>query len=158
MRDEWPCRTERRFVGRFFMAAVGCLGLAAVGAVWAALAPVHVAGASAAVTRAKPLCPLPAVGQDLRPLLMKMAGRRLIRPGQVKAAVKDSGAAERLLKKLKLQGVVQTGADLVAYIRVDKEGTKSVREGQKVLDFVVARIEPGKVTLTLQGVEVVLGH
>lgn len=94
----------------------------------------------------------------VEPLLLKMAGRRLIRPSQVKAAVKDTGAAAQLLKKLTLQGVVQIGSDQVAYIRVEKKGTRNVKCGEKVLEFVVQKIEPGKITLSLEGVEVMLKH
>jgi Tfp pilus assembly protein PilP len=79
-------------------------------------------------------------------------------PSQVKAAVKDTGVARKLLEKLKLRGVVQIGADQVAYIRVEKKTTRKVREGEKLLSFVVKKIESGKVVLSLEGVEVVLRH
>ncbi len=94
--------------------------------------------------------------QDVNGLLMRMAGRPLIRPSQVQAAVKDTGAAQRLLKKLKLHGVVQVGSDLVAYVQVDTREVKTVRKGEKLLGFVVKVIEPGRITLSLDGVEVVL--
>jgi len=95
---------------------------------------------------------------DTDGLLREMAGRRLIRPSQALAAVKDSGAASKLLGKLKLQGVVRTADRLIAYVQVDKQGTKTVRTGDKLLDFVVKNVEPGKVTLSLEGVEVSLSH
>lgn len=97
---------------------------------------------------------------EIEPLLARLAGMPLIRPAQVQAAVKNDGSAERLLKKLKLQGVVQVGSELVAYIQVDDGGkvVRSIHSGQTVLDFNVENIEPGKVTLSLQGVVVVLSQ
>jgi hypothetical protein len=105
------------------------------------------------------LAPLPpATRPDLQPLLVSVAGRTLIRPAQVQAAVKADGTAERLLKQLKLQGVVRIGETPVAYIQIEKEGVKAVREGDMVLEFVVDRIESNQVVLSLQGVVVTLGH
>jgi hypothetical protein len=106
----------------------------------------------------RPLEPMPAGRADLQPLLVKFAGRTLIRPAQVQAAVKTDGTAERLLKQLKLQGVVRIGDTSVAYIQVEKEGVKAVRAGDAVLEFVVESIEPKKVTLSLQGVKFTLGN
>ncbi len=95
---------------------------------------------------------------DSQSLLLKMAGRRLIRPAQIQAAVKDTGAAQRLLSKLKLQGVVQMGGDHVAYIQVADRGVQTVRVGSSVLDFMVEAVESGRVKLSLDGVEVELTH
>lgn len=95
---------------------------------------------------------------DIQALLRSMAGRRLIRPSQVQAAVKDTGLADRLAKKLKLQGIVQMGGTLVAYIQVEKQGVKGVRQGDQILDFRIEKIESGKVTLSLQGIQIVLQH
>jgi hypothetical protein len=101
----------------------------------------------------------PAGGEDVQPLLAKIAGSRLIRGARIQAAVKDSGAAGRLVKRLRLQGVIQAGSGPMAYILVDKDpAAKAVHEGESVLDFVVEKIEPSRVTLSLEGVEVVLGH
>ncbi len=91
-------------------------------------------------------------------ILGKITERRLIRASQLQAAVKDSGVAKQLAKKLKLQGVVQMGDYLVAYIQVDRGVVKSVRKNEKVLDMIVEQIEPDRVTLSLDGVEVVLTH
>ena len=96
--------------------------------------------------------------ENAKELVLRMAGRRLLRPAQVKAAVKDTGTAARLARKLRLQGVVRMGDRLNAYVEIQNQGVRAVGEGDKVLDFVVKRIEPGKITLSLQGVEVVLGH
>lgn len=89
-------------------------------------------------------------------LLRKVSDRRLIRPAQIQAAVKDNGVAEKMAKNLKLRGVVQLGKDMVAYVEVGKFGVKSVHSGEKVLEFVVEDIQPGLVTLSLNGVNVVL--
>ena len=94
--------------------------------------------------------------QDVDALLSRTAGRPLVRPPQIQPAVKDTGAAARLVRKLKLQGIIQKGDILVAYIRVGKQGVKTVREGEKVLDFVVKEIKAGRVTLLLEGVQVEL--
>jgi hypothetical protein len=102
--------------------------------------------------------PIPAGGIDLRPLLVKVTGRTLIRPAEVQAAVKSDGTAERLVKQLKLEGVVTMGGTSVAYIRVKQDGLKAVREGDSVLEFSVKRVEPDKVTLSLQGVTVPLDN
>jgi hypothetical protein len=96
--------------------------------------------------------------RQVEPLLAKMAGRRLVRPAQVQAAVKDTGAAARLLAKLNLQGVVDIGGELVAYIQVDKRSVKTVRKGEKVLELTVEEIQPGSVKLSLEGVVVELSH
>ncbi len=100
--------------------------------------------------------PLSEVRADLVSLFGKMVGRRLIKPSQIKAAVKNTGAAARLLKKLKLQGIVQMGGSSVAYIKVEKKGVKSIRQGDKLLEFVVTKVKSNHVVLELDGVEVKL--
>ena len=102
--------------------------------------------------------PLSTTRPGLQPLLSRMAGVVLIRPAAVQAAVKNDGTAERLLKKLKLCGVVELGEERVAYVQVEKEGVRTVRKGQRLLDFVVEDIEGGKLTWSLEGVVVVLDH
>jgi hypothetical protein len=102
--------------------------------------------------------PASADSEPLGPLLARMAGRRLISPPQVQPAVRDTGAAKRLLKKLALQGVVQIGDKLVAYVKLEQVGVRAVRNGETILDFLVERIELGKVTLSLEGVIVTLTH
>ncbi len=92
---------------------------------------------------------------DLRSLVTKAAGRRLIRPSQVVAAVKDNGQASKLASKLRLQGVAQFGDALVAYVTRDKEVT-SVREGDELYGFRVEKISPSSVILSLDGVLVKL--
>jgi len=95
---------------------------------------------------------------DIGPLLTRVAGSRLIRPAQVQAAVKDSGAGKMLLARLKLQSVVSLGGEQIAYVRVKDEGTQTVRVGGRLLDFVVESIDPGHVKLSLEGVIVDLRY
>jgi hypothetical protein len=100
------------------------------------------------------------VRRDLGEVLEKLSARRtpLICPPQAQAAVKDSGAAARLAKKLKLQGIVQMGSDYVAYIQTDEGTVRTVRRGDTLLEFVVGDVTDASVTLSLEGVEVLLGH
>lgn len=112
------------------------------------------AGAGQPVTS----CRLPEVNADVSQLVGRLAGVRIIRPAQLRAAVKDSGMAARLAKQLKLQGVVDMRGKLMAYIAVEKQGVATVAEGDQVLDFLIERIEPGRVTLVLEGVSVELTH
>jgi len=100
--------------------------------------------------------PIPQGQPELLSLMRQMAGRRLIKPAQIKAAVKDSGVAGRLAKKLKLQGIVQMGGKPIAYVKVEKQGVKSVRRGDKLLEFLVEKIEPDQVILNLDGVQIKL--
>jgi len=104
--------------------------------------------------------PLGALGEprNVEPLLRKLAGRRLIRPAQVQAAVRDGGAAATLLKRLALRGVVEREGDYVAYVEVEKEGTKVLRKNDSILGFQVEEVAPGKVILSLEGVLVELSH
>lgn len=143
---------------RLMAAGVIALGVSLVSVAIAAVIPIggdcEPVNVAADEGLSRPAGPPP----DLDGLLREMAGRRLIRPSQTLAAVRDSGAAAKLLGKLKLQGVVQIADGLVAYVQVDKQGTKTVRAGEKLLDFVVKDIEPSKVTLSLEGVEVSLSH
>ena len=87
-----------------------------------------------------------------------LTGSRLIRPAQVQAAVKDTGAAERLLRQLKLQSVVEMDGEATAYVRVDQRGVQTVRAGGRLLDFLVESIRPGEVRLSLDGVVVALHY
>jgi len=95
---------------------------------------------------------------DTDALVGKMTGRRVLRPSQIQAAVKDDGRAERLAKALRLQGVVRMGQDYVAYVQIDRQGVKGIRRGETILGFAVEKVEPGKVTLSLKGVQVLLSH
>jgi len=137
----------------------GVLAVVALGLFFVAmLLPINIDTKLVGIAGRTRIRPLPVSDQDVQQLIEKTAGTRLIKASQVIAAVKDSGAAAQLLKKLRLQGVVQIGGDLAAYIQVEKQGTKTVRTGEAVLDFVVDRIEGGRVTLSLEGVAVTLEH
>ena len=158
MARESSLASLKRISDRLVAAALVALGLASALLAFNALAAVRVDVGDSQVAAAERFQPMPTEMLPLEGLLAKTAGRHLIKPTQVQAAVKDSGAAARLVKKLKLQGVVQLGADRLAYIQVEKQGTNAVRSGEKVLEFVVSKIEPGKVTLSLDGVDVELRH
>ena len=101
---------------------------------------------------------IPEVKSDIQPLLNSLAGRELIRPASMQPALKDDGSAQRLLKLLKLQGVIEFDSELVAYVQVEKEGVRTVRAGDKLLEFVVEKVQPSSVTLSLNGVTIALGH
>ncbi len=125
---------------------------------WAALCPIEpvvdVPDAGARIARD------PAAGGsgEIEPLVREVAARDLVRPAQVLAAVKDTGAAQSLLKRLQLEGVCDTGSGAVAYVCVDGKEHLSVRRGDALLSFAVADVESGRVTLSLEGVEVTLGY
>ena len=95
---------------------------------------------------------------DAGPLIDKLAARSLIKATQAQAAVRDTGVSKELLKRLKLQGVVQMPDEMVAYIAVAGEGVCTCRKGERVLEFVIEDIAPGKVVLDLQGVKSTLTH
>jgi len=159
MASESDLQAANRLTTGFLAAGVVVFATAVALVALAALTPVDTAGDLGNLeSRGLDLAAWSESRAEVDPLLRRMAGRRLIRPPEVQAAVKDTGLAGRLIKRLTLEGVVQIGQDFAAYIRVDKKSLETVRQGQNVLDFVVERIEPGKVTLSLQGVEVVLAH
>lgn len=95
---------------------------------------------------------------DLQPLLKKIADINLMRSPEVKAAVKDTGAAQRLAAKLTLHGVTKVRGKYAAYIQIGKDPAKPFGTNDKLLKFVVERIEPGIVILMLEGVQVKLTH
>lgn len=157
-KGENQLRGTMRVVDRVLIVAIGWLGLTVAGLACAVFWPVPVDVDTQVSVETRQLRPLPTTSGDIEGLLVKMAGVRLIRPAQVRAAVKDTGLAKRLLKRLKLQGVVDMGGEAVAYIQIEKQGVATVKRGQTIMDFVVEKIEPGKVTLSLQGVVVELSH
>lgn len=149
---------SKRLINRFLTVSFVLVTTTLVLVITVLVVPIKIESDAEGIDLAGQLEPLTDTQRNVEPLLQKMAGRRLIRPSQVKAAVKDTGAAAQLLKKLRLQGVVQIGPDQVAYIRVEKQGTRKVKCGEKLLEFVVQKIEPGRITLSLEGVEVMLKH
>ena len=158
MAAEFMLPAGQKLINRFLMGSIVLL-LVGLGLVLAAaLMPVQIDVGKTAEKQDYQIQLASATPPKIRSLQVKMAGRQLIRPSQAKAAVKDSGAAQKLLKKLKLLGVVQIDKERLAYISIDRQGTKSVRCGEQILGLAVQKIEPGRVTLSLQGVEVVLSH
>jgi hypothetical protein len=96
---------------------------------------------------------------EVAPLVAKMAGRTLVKPVQVvPPAVLNDGAAAAAVKRLKLQGVIQMGDEMVAYVAVQGEGVVTCRKGEKLLEFLVEDIQAGKVVLNLAGVQTTLSH
>jgi hypothetical protein len=153
-----PSNKMTLFIQRFHVASVVLFLLSAVLLIGSLVIPIQVSHNEWEKVPVKKISPLVETRQDLQQLLVKMAGWRLIKPAQVQAAVKNTGLAQTLAKKLKLQGVIQVGSTLTAYIQVEKQGTQTVKQGDKLLDFLVQKIDPGVVTLSLEGVEVTLGH
>ena len=149
--------TEERLARRLTLSAVAMVFVAFAAVVAAALLPIEVP-TSAPETGDRGIESAAGPERDLEELLHQAAGSDLIKPAQIQAAVKDTGAARQLAKALTLQGVVQVDETLTAYIEVKDEGVKTVREGDKILDFVVKELKPGKVVLSLDGVEVQLGR
>ena len=157
MSRTYPGPAEDRLAKPLLLGAAGMVLVAATAVLAAALLPVDVPTTDPAEGE-KGIEPVAGDERDLAGLLRQAAGSELIRPAQVRAAVKDTGAAGRLAKMLGLQGVVQIEGTFTAYIAVKDQGVKTVREGDKILDFVVKDLEPGRVVLSLDGVEVQLGR
>jgi len=148
--------TARRLIDRLGFVVIVALGLSVMSLLAAALWPIGTevqAQVDSAQCRLGSLLPAPG---DLMGTLDRIVGRTLIRPAQVKAAVKKTGVAERLAKQLKLHGIVRMPDGLVAYIAVAQEGVVDVRVGGRVLEFTVKQIGPGVVTLLLEGEEIEL--
>ena len=152
--DSFP--TVLRLIGRLKISATAAVVLSLIGLAAALLWPIASHADGAAASRRQGPRPLTSPKHDVQALQAKLAGQMLIRPSQVKAAVKDAGTAGRLLGQLKLHGVVQMPSGLVAYIEVKGEGVRDVRKDASILDFVVQDLRPGVVTLSLEGVEVQL--
>jgi hypothetical protein len=139
---------------------VGALVIAGLLVPIAALAPIEPKDTSITSSAAGGVPSVRPRPQDVKALQEMISNRTepLIRPAQSIAAVKDDGRAKKLAERLKLQGVVEMNGELVAYIAVDKGSAVSVRKGATLLDFEVATIDARTVTLSLEGVQVVLGQ
>jgi len=93
---------------------------------------------------------------DLQTTIMNQ-DHELIKPLQSIAAVKDDGAAARMAQRLKLQGIVYMGGQYVAYVAVDKDpSAASLKAGMTVLEFTVVSVEASTITLSREGVQIVL--
>ena len=155
---------ERRFIEVMLRAALAVCVLAGLLLVAAAAYPIE-AGVNTDLQTNDDLRPLPPTDSNIQPLVRLMAGSRLIRPSQVQPAVKDNGAAQRMLEQLRLTGILELGGDRVAYIEVLKGGqkggaaeTRAVRTNEKILEFTVDAVEQDQVTLNLEGVIVPLRY
>jgi hypothetical protein len=160
MANEPHIRSAGHIARRLAQATLALATLSVIAVAAALVCPISPAENIAGAAKAEEFASVAVPKQDLQGVLTRLSSRRnpLISPPQAQAAVKDSGAAAKLAKKLKLQGIVQTGGDYVAYVQVDEQGLKTVRKGESLLDFVVLDVGPGKVLLALEGVEVALGH
>tara|TARA_B100000614_G_C14332253_1_gene405256 strand:+ start:155 stop:637 length:483 start_codon:yes stop_codon:yes gene_type:complete len=152
-------RKQLIVIHRFKQSAVVTLCVGGVLVLLALLWPTHSdASGSYMASHRNEVPELVAPDSQLKTILAKVAGSRLIRPAQIQAAVKDTGAAQRLLSRLKLQSIVQMGSEPVAYVRVQGGSVQTVRRGGHLLDFVVDEIANGNVKLTLDGVSVDLTY
>ncbi len=91
-------------------------------------------------------------------LQTQITGRmqELIKPLQGIAAVKDDGVAAKMAARLQLQGIVNMGGQFVAYVNVDKGSVVALRTGSTVLEFSVLKVEEKTITLSREGVQIVL--
>ena len=144
----------------FKAAGLGFLGLSFVLLVAALFMPLRVEANPTGQERTLGKIKLFTLDQDkLSHLSSKAKGRLIIKAAQSQAAVKDNGLAAELAKCLRLQGIVDMSNTLTAYIRNTKtERTLSVREGDKLDDFIVTKISDQSVILDLDGVEVRLSY
>ena len=156
MRHDATSPMARKLIDRLNRLAILVTSLSVMGLVAAALWPVPSGAGDQAAPAHSGLGSLATAPRDLREILNGIVGRPLIRPGQVTAAVKKTGAAERLAKQLKLHGIVMMPDGPAAYIAVANEGVVDVRAGGQVLEFSVKKIDSGTVTLSLDGEEVQL--
>ncbi|HET6430117.1 MAG TPA: hypothetical protein VM389_11080 [Phycisphaerae bacterium] len=127
--------------------------------VWSVASPLGLQDADNQADRAGRFPGVSFPQRDIQLLLGKMAGNPLIRPGQALPAVKDSGLAQALLKRLTFHGTVTMGGEEVAYVVVEGEpSARQVRSGDRLLDFLVEDIRSGQMTLSLEGVRAVVRH
>ncbi len=156
MQTESAIRSAYELMKWLRVLAVGMSSVAAILLAAAVLWPVDAAEVGLDMAVAEAFGPIAVETRDLDALLRETAGRDMIRPPQAQAAVKDTGLAARLAKKLDLQGVVQMQDRLIAYIQIKEIGVTTVSQGDTILEFNVKEVVPGRVTLTLEGVEVSL--
>lgn len=143
-----------RWAGILLVVAGALAGLSAVGVVLAGVWPMPRGESGMQVAQR-----LDAVDQqraDAATLAGEISGRKLLEPAEVQAAVRDSGLAEEMLGKLRLNAIVKVRGKSKAYIMVEEQGVKLVEQGDKVLEFEVQEIGDDHVELTLQGVRVML--
>lgn len=113
------------------------------------------------VGRGQPTQCVPVIQPPHKPwgdLQSRITGQiqEMIKPLQGIAAVKDDGAAAKMASRLKLQGIVNMGGQYVAYVCVDKGSVVALKAGATILEFSVLSVEEKTVTLSREGVQVVL--
>jgi hypothetical protein len=145
--------SRRAMAGAVVFAA---LSLAAVAAAILTPLPSQEAGGSGQVPQRVPAMQPPHKSwEDLQARIAQEV-QEMIRPLQGIAAVKDDGAAAKMAARLQLQGIVNMGGQLVAYVSVDKGSAVAIKTGGTILEFSVLRVEERTVTLCREGVQVVL--
>jgi len=149
-------RSSRTLANWFLTVALLGLLVAAGLSVYAVCVPLNPSSPGHISASRRWAMPTRTDASDADALVARIAGNPLIRPAQVTAAVKDSGAAQRLLKKLRLHGVTQVGSQRTAYIEVGGKSVAKVRRGDEVLGLVVERVDASEVVLSLEGVLVTL--
>jgi len=95
---------------------------------------------------------------DVNQLAGRLTGRGLLSPGRFKPTVQEEDTAQKLAERFKLQGVARIGNDMVAYVRIENQGVRAVRRGQRLMEFEVQAVEPGRLILSLNGSEVELAR
>lgn len=158
MADELSLKKHAAAVRRFIGVGVAALGLSVALVLAAALVPMQSRASGSSMAGREAVPTIPRSDPDLHQLLVKVAGSRLIRPAQVQPAVKDDGAAQELLARLTLQSIVQLGGEPVAYVRIENKGVQTLKEGGRILAFVVEEIKGGRIKLSLDGVMVNLTY
>lgn len=156
MDSDGDIHSGRKLADRFLLVALVALTGATGLAVYAVCAPLG-SHRTAFRTAVRPLATTQrARADDVQALVAKVAGNPLIKPAQVSPAVKDTGAAKRLLKKLRLHGITQVGEQRTAYVQIEGKRVVRLRQGDEILGFVVDRVGPAEVVLRLDGVLVML--
>ena len=158
MPSEREMRSIEHIGQRCWQVGILLIALALVAILIASLLPISASSDSAYIPRHNQSDLLLPSDEDVKAMKAEMAGRRLVRPLQIRAAVRDTGAAAKLLERLKLCGIVQVGDERVAYIQIGNNGLATVRAGQNVSEFVVKSVNKSDVVLSLEGVEAVLQY
>lgn len=100
----------------------------------------------------------PAQSNDAGVLLARLASRSLMGAPAASAASDDSSALARVLGTLTLAGTVAEGPAPMAYVMLPGGQMKSVRVGERVLQFTVDAIEKSRVVLRADGNRYVLTY
>ncbi|MAE63529.1 MAG: hypothetical protein CMJ18_04595 [Phycisphaeraceae bacterium] len=148
-----------KLADRCLAVAVAVMVLALVaGIVMVTSAAIDDGGAPGGERSGGSIRPVTPARADVGLLLQKSAGHVLIRPAGGVTGRIDRGLAERRLKELTLVGVVRHGGEQIAYVKVAGGQTARLRVDDEIAGFYVVAIERDGVRLSLNGVEVPLGH